>query len=211
MKIFSVKFKKSIEKSSQFFCSTFPEYAFLGRSNVGKSSLINFIINSKKEAKVSSYPGSTKFINFFLINHKWYLIDLPGYGYSLQKNRKIEKKKLIIDYVFYRKNLVCLFLLIDCRIIIQKIDLDFIQKLKNYKIHFCIVFTKTDKINTRILDKNINFCKGKIEKNFFSIPKYFKVSVKKRYGREKIIQYIQSFNESFEKKTYREKLIIPNS
>ncbi|AWU45742.1 GTP-binding protein [Blattabacterium punctulatus] len=213
MKIFSVKFKKSIENSNQFFYSTFPEYAFYGRSNVGKSSLINFIVNSKKEAKVSSYPGRTKFINFFLINHKWYLIDLPGYGYSFQKNRIIEKKKLIKDYIFYRTNLVYLFLLIDCRIIIQKLDLDFIKKLKTYKIHFCIVFTKTDKINSKILDRNINYCKEKIEKNFFSMPKYFKVSVKKKYGRKKLIQIIKNLNEYFEfkKKPYREKLIIPNS
>ncbi|AER40814.1 ribosome biogenesis GTP-binding protein YsxC [Blattabacterium sp. (Mastotermes darwiniensis) str. MADAR] len=204
MKIFSVKFKGSFVKLHQFFFHNLPEYAFSGRSNVGKSSLINFIANCKKIAKVSSHPGSTKLINFFLINHEWYLTDLPGYGYS--KRKKKEKRKLILDYVSYRKNLILLFLLMDCRTVLQKIDLDFIKKLNNLKIRFCIVFTKTDKLSSRILDKKIDLCKEEIEKTSFSMPKYFKVSVKKGYGRKEIIQHIQNFNKS-----YKEKLIIPNS
>ncbi|WP_185878393.1 ribosome biogenesis GTP-binding protein YihA/YsxC [Blattabacterium cuenoti] len=200
MKITSVKFEGSKIQSNQLFLYNFPEYAFIGRSNVGKSSLINWITNRKKLAKVSSTPGRTQFINPFLINHKWYLIDLPGYGYSSIYQKKKEKiQKLMMDYIFYRKNLVHLFLLIDSRIFLQKSDIHFIKKLKFFQIPFCIVFTKTDKIHPRILNKNIDFCKKEIEKILFSMPKYFKVSIKNRSGRDKIIQYIQNINEIFKK------------
>ncbi|WP_185856005.1 ribosome biogenesis GTP-binding protein YihA/YsxC [Blattabacterium cuenoti] len=198
MKIFSVQFKGSTVQSNQFFFSNFPEYVFAGRSNVGKSSLINFITNRKKLAKVSSNPGKTQFINHFLINHKWYLIDFPGYGYSSLKKTKKEKiQKLITGYIsFYRRNLTC-FLLIDCRrTTIQKMEKDFIQILKTFGIHFCIIFTKIDKLNQRILEKNIFLCKKQIEKIFFSIPKYFKVSVKEKYGKEKILSFIENINNT---------------
>lgn len=198
MKITSVKFEGSKIQSKKLFLSNFPEYAFIGRSNVGKSSLINWITNRRKLAKVSSTPGRTQFVNPFLINHEWYLIDLPGYGYSSICQKKKEKtQKLMMDYIFYRKNLVNLFLLIDSRIFLQKSDIHFIKKLKIFKIPFCIIFTKTDKINPRILNKNIDFCKKKIEKILFSMPKYFKVSIKNRNGRDKIIRYIQNINEIY--------------
>ncbi|WP_185849742.1 ribosome biogenesis GTP-binding protein YihA/YsxC [Blattabacterium cuenoti] len=200
MKIFSVKFEGSKIQSNQLFLYNFPEYAFIGRSNVGKSSLINWITNRRKLAKVSSTPGRTQFVNPFLINHKWYLIDLPGYGYSsICKNKKEKTQKLMMDYIFYRKNIVNIFLLIDSRICMQKLDLHFIQKLKIFQIHFCIVFTKTDKIHPMILNKNIDFCKNQIERILFSMPKYFKVSIKNRNGRDKIIQYIQNLNEIYKK------------
>ncbi|WP_185859840.1 ribosome biogenesis GTP-binding protein YihA/YsxC [Blattabacterium cuenoti] len=200
MKIFSVKFEGSKIQSNQLFIDDFPEYAFIGRSNVGKSSLINWITNRRKLAKVSSTPGRTQFVNPFLINHKWYLIDLPGYGYSsICQNKKDQTQKLMMDYIFYRKNLVNLFLLIDSRICMQKLDIHFIQKLKVFQIPFCIVFTKTDKIHPMILNKNIDFCKKKIERILFSMPKYFKVSIKNRNGREEIIQYIQNLNEIYKK------------
>ncbi|WP_185870453.1 ribosome biogenesis GTP-binding protein YihA/YsxC [Blattabacterium cuenoti] len=212
MKIFSAQFEKSTVKSNQFFFSDFPEYVFAGRSNVGKSSLINFITNRKKLAKVSSHPGRTQFINYFLINHQWYLIDLPGYGYSIIKNRKKETQKLITDYIsFFKKNLTCLFLLIDCRISVQKIDIDFMKKLKAFGIHFCIIFTKIDKLNQKTLNQNIFLCQKKIEKQIFSIPKYFKVSVKEKSGKDKIIHLIEKFNKIYENQFYRKKLMIPNS
>ncbi|WP_185866539.1 ribosome biogenesis GTP-binding protein YihA/YsxC [Blattabacterium cuenoti] len=197
MKIISVQFEGSKIQSNQLFLYNFPEYAFIGRTNVGKSSLINWITNRRKLAKISSFPGRTQFINPFLINHQWYLIDLPGYGYSSICQKKKKKiQKLMMDYIFYRKNLVNLFLLIDSRIFLQKSDIHFIQKLKFFQIPFCIVFTKTDKIYPRILNKNIDFFKKEFEKIFFSMPKYFKVSIKNRSGREKIIQYI---NEIYKK------------
>ncbi|WP_185873796.1 ribosome biogenesis GTP-binding protein YihA/YsxC [Blattabacterium cuenoti] len=193
MKIYSVKFKGSFEKlnDSSFII---PEYAFIGRSNVGKSSLINFILNCKI-AKVSSKPGCTKLINTFLINNKWFFIDLPGYGFFSIKKKKHSIKKLIINYIFYRKNLICLFLLIDSRIPIQKIDLYFIHKLKKFKINFCVIFTKIDKLNKKIFNKNISLYKTKIKK----YP-YFLISTKKKYGRKKIIQYIKNLNIIFQKK-----------
>ncbi|WP_185872171.1 ribosome biogenesis GTP-binding protein YihA/YsxC [Blattabacterium cuenoti] len=194
MKIFSVKFKGSSKELNKINNFNFPEYAFVGRSNVGKSSLINYIVGRKKIAKVSSYPGRTQYINHFLINNQWYFIDLPGYGFFSKKRIKKETQKLILDYIFYTKNLFCLFLLIDSRFFIQKIDLDFIKKLNNLKKNFCIIFTKIDKLNRKFIEKNISFCIEKIKNNGFIIPIWFKVSVKKRYGRKNIIQYIQKFH-----------------
>ncbi|ACY40115.1 GTP-binding protein [Blattabacterium sp. (Blattella germanica) str. Bge] len=208
MKIFSVKFKGS-SKTINVFIHNFPEYAFVGRSNVGKSSLINWITGRKKIAKVSSYPGRTQYINHFLINNQWYLIDLPGYGFFAEKKIKEKAQKLISDYIFHRKNLVGLFLLIDSRFLIQQIDLDFIQKLNNKKMDFCIVFTKTDKLNYKLIEKNISFCIEKIENNGFTMPVWFKVSAKKKDGRNNIIQYIKKLNDFY--KSCKQKLIIPNS
>lgn len=209
MKIFSVKFKGSLYNINQLFTSHLPEYAFVGRSNVGKSSLINGIAK-KKIAKVSSYPGRTQCINYFLINHKWYLIDLPGYGFFSIKENKKKTQKLIKDFIFHKKNVVYLFLLIDCRFIIQEIDLNFIQKLNKMKIHFCIVFTKTDKLkNHRLIDENISFFINKIKKNGFSIPIWFKVSVKNKHGINHLILYIKKLNDFYQ--SYKQKLIIPNS
>ncbi|AGW85863.1 putative GTP-binding protein EngB [Blattabacterium sp. (Nauphoeta cinerea)] len=211
MKIFSVKFKGSLKNINQLLIHNFPEYAFVGRSNVGKSSLIN-CITKKKIAKVSSYPGRTQCINYFLINHKWYLIDLPGYGFFSVKTDKQKTQKLITDYIFYQKNIVFLFLLIDCRLFIQKIDLNFIQKLNNTKIRFCIVFTKTDKLkNHRFIDENISSYIKEIKKNGCFIPTWFKVSVKNEYGINDIIQHIKKLNDFYQSYTYKRKLIIPNS
>ncbi|WP_185860664.1 ribosome biogenesis GTP-binding protein YihA/YsxC [Blattabacterium cuenoti] len=210
MKIFSVKFKKSLKNINQLFIHNFPEYAFVGRSNVGKSSLINSIAQ-KKIAKVSSSPGRTQCINYFLINHKWYLVDLPGYGYSYVKKNKKKTQKLITDYIFYKKNIIVLFLLIDCRFLMQEIDLNFIQKLNDPKIHFYIVFTKTDKFkNHRVIDENILFCIDKIKQNGFPImPIWFKVSVKNKYGINNLIRYIKKLNNFYQ--SHKQKLIIPNS
>ncbi|WP_185863194.1 ribosome biogenesis GTP-binding protein YihA/YsxC [Blattabacterium cuenoti] len=213
MKIFSVKFERSLKNINQSFIHSFPEYAFVGRSNVGKSSLIN-CITKKKIAKVSSYPGRTQCINYFLINHKWYLIDLPGYGFFSVKKEKQKTQKLITDYIFYQKNIVFLFLLIDCRLFIQKIDLNFIQKLNNTKIRFCIVFTKIDKLRNHrfIKDENICYYIKEIKKKSVSfLPIWFKVSVKNEDGINDIIQHIKKLNDFYHPYTYKRKLIIPNS
>lgn len=184
----------------------FPEYAFIGRSNVGKSSLINYIAN-KNIANVSSYLGSTRYINFFLINKKWYLIDLPGYGYSSRRKIDIDNiKKLVNNYISFRKKIISLFLLIDSRHFIQKNDFYLIKKLNNRKINFCIVFTKIDKENSLTVDKNIFRYINEIKKNKLSIPTWFKVSVKKKHGRKNIIRYMEK--ELF---LYKQKLIIPSS
>ncbi|WP_185861218.1 ribosome biogenesis GTP-binding protein YihA/YsxC [Blattabacterium cuenoti] len=211
MKITSVKFKVSLKNVNHLFVHHSPEYAFIGRSNVGKSSLINSIVK-KKIAKVSSYPGRTQCINYFLINNKWYLTDLPGYGFFSIKKSKEETQSLIKDYIFYKKNTIFLFLLIDCRLIIQKIDLDFIQKLNEMKIHFDIVFTKIDKLkNHRLINKNISLCLKKIKENMFHIPIWFKVSVKNKYGIKNLIQHIKKLNNFYQSQSSKQKLIIPNS
>ncbi|WP_185850325.1 ribosome biogenesis GTP-binding protein YihA/YsxC [Blattabacterium cuenoti] len=208
MKITSVKFKRSIVDINQYHNndSIFPEYAFFGRSNVGKSSLINYIVN-KNVANVSSYLGSTRYINFFLINNKWYLIDLPGYGYSSRRKIDVDNiKKLVDNYIFFRKKTISLFLLIDSRLFIQKNDFDLIKKLNNKKINFCVVFTKIDKISSLTVDKNIFCYINEIKKNKLSIPIWFKVSVKKKYGRKNIIRYMEE-----QLLVYKQKLIIPSS
>ncbi|WP_185864415.1 ribosome biogenesis GTP-binding protein YihA/YsxC [Blattabacterium cuenoti] len=206
MKIFSVKFKKSVVDINQYSNHRyiFPEYAFAGRSNVGKSSLINYIVN-KKIANVSSHLGSTRYINYFLINRKWYLIDLPGYGYSLRKKNDIQK--LVNNYLFVKNNkIISLFLLIDSRMFIQESDFNLIKKLNDNKINFCIVFTKIDKMSNLTIDKNICRYINVIKNNKLSIPTWFKVSVKKKYGRKNIIRYMEE-----QLSIYKQKLIIPNS
>ncbi|WP_185882884.1 ribosome biogenesis GTP-binding protein YihA/YsxC [Blattabacterium cuenoti] len=203
MKIFSVKFKKSISDINQFIVNkNYPEYAFAGRSNVGKSSLINCITNRRSIARVSSHPGSTKLINHFIINQEWYLIDLPGYGFSSNKYLKKTNNKLIIDYIFYRKTITCLFLLIDCRILMQKIDINFINFLNKKKIKFCIVFTKVDKLkNMNILDHHIVSYFSKMKKKMI-YPKYFKISSKKKLGIKNMKQYIEELNQLQKKAHY---------
>ncbi|WP_238785054.1 ribosome biogenesis GTP-binding protein YihA/YsxC [Blattabacterium cuenoti] len=195
MKIFSVKFKGSFKDINHNH--HIPEYAFMGRSNVGKSSLINSIAK-KKIAKISSCPGRTQGINYFLINHKWYLIDFPGYGFFYVKKNKKKTQKLITDYIFHKKNIVFSFLLIDCRFLIQEIDLNFIQKLNDTKMRFCIVFTKIDKLkNYRLFNKNISFYINKMNKNGCFMPMWFTVSVKNKYGINEIIRYIKKLNDLY--------------
>ena len=134
------------------------EYAFIGRSNVGKSSLINLITEKKQLAKISRKPGKTQLINHFLINKEWYLVDLPGYGYAtVSKKQKEEFQKLIFSYLENRESLMCLFVLLDCRHKAQKIDLEFMQWLGEKEIPFVIIFTKTDKLGKIVLQKKISF------------------------------------------------------
>ncbi|WP_185871596.1 ribosome biogenesis GTP-binding protein YihA/YsxC [Blattabacterium cuenoti] len=213
MKIISVKFKGSLKNISQFRLLTHnvPEHAFVGRSNVGKSSLINSI-TKKKIAKVSSYPGRTQSINYFLINHKWYLVDLPGYGFFSVKKLKERTQKLIRNFILNKKNNIFLFLLIDCRFFLQKKDLNFIKKLNNLKIHFCIVFTKMDKLKSfRLFDEKISFFLKEIKKNNIPVPTWFKVSAKKKHGINNLIRYIKKLNDFYFFHIHKQKLIIPNS
>lgn len=173
-----------------------PEYALIGRSNVGKSSLINMLCNKKKLAKTSSRPGKTQLINHFLINKKWYLVDLPGYGYArASKTQKKTFQKFIIDYFIKRKELVSAFLLIDLRHNPQPIDMDFLRWLGENFIPFSIVFTKADKINEKDLERKVSDYLLKLKEEWESLPQYFVTSSEKKLGQESILNYIKQTNE----------------
>ena len=176
-----------------------PEYAFIGRSNVGKSSLINMLCNQKKLAKTSSRPGKTQLINHFLINKKWYLVDLPGYGYArASKTQKKTFQKFIVDYFTKRKELVSAFLLIDIRHKPQPIDLDFLRWLGEHFIPFSIVFTKADKIKEKEIETKVSDYLEVLKEEWESLPLYFVTSSEKRLGREPLLNYIQQINQSID-------------
>ena len=177
---------------------TLPEYAFIGRSNVGKSSLINSIVNQKNLAKVSSKPGKTQLINHFLINDKWYLVDLPGFGYAkISKTKRQEFQKMIRNYLSYRENLMCLFVLIDLRLKPQIIDQNFMQWLAIAKIPFKIVFTKSDKVNKNSVTKNIKKYKEYMLEEWEEIPEIFVTSSLKKTGLIEIENFINQTNKLF--------------
>ena len=171
-----------------------PDFAFIGRSNVGKSSLINMLCNHKNLAKTSAKPGKTQLINHFSINNKqWYLVDLPGYGYA--RTSKINKEKwasMIVDYLCKRENLHCVFVLIDSRLEPQKIDLEFIDWLGENGLPFVLVFTKTDKISAVQADKNIATFKREMSKSWDEIPPIFKTSSVENKGRTEILEFIEN-------------------
>ncbi|MBI9054306.1 MAG: YihA family ribosome biogenesis GTP-binding protein [Bacteroidales bacterium] len=174
-----------------------PEYAFVGRSNVGKSSLINMLMDRKKLAKTSQTPGKTQLINSFFINKKWYLVDLPGYGYAkVAKSTRKDFNKLIKDYVEFRKNLMCLFVLLDSRHKPQQNDLLFMRWLGEKGIPFCMIFTKTDKISSSELNKNLNNYKKEMLKNWEALPEIFVTSSEHKIGRSEILSFIGKINES---------------
>jgi len=180
--------------------SKLPEYAFIGRSNVGKSSLINMLCNRKRLAKTSSRPGKTKLINHFLINNKWHLVDLPGYGYArASKTQKKTFQKFITDYFNKRKELVSAFLLIDIRHEPQPPDLDFMRWLGENYIPFTIVFTKADKIKEREIEKKVSDYLEKLKEDWESLPKYFITSSEKRMGRDELLGHIHEINENIPK------------
>jgi GTP-binding protein len=169
-----------------------PEYAFIGRSNVGKSSLINMLTNQKKLAKTSSTPGKTQMINHFLINGQWYLVDLPGYGFARMPVSEREKMmKMIREYVLKRKNLVCLFLLIDARLEMQKTDRQFLQFLGSNQVPFALVFTKTDKFTGNRIRQNIEHYKKTLLESWESLPPVFLTSALLRKGRGELLEFIQ--------------------
>ena len=176
-----------------------PEYAFIGRSNVGKSSLINMLVNNDKLAKTSGTPGKTQLINHFNIDNKWYIVDLPGYGFakvSLASRKKWEK--MIEDYLRKRENLVTVFILIDSRHSPQKNDLEFVNRLGEWKIPFCLVFTKADKENQRTVSKNVKDYLDKMRTTWQFLPQHFVTSTIKKMGRDKILSLIEEMNKEFE-------------
>lgn len=177
--------------------SHLPEYAFIGRSNVGKSSLINMLTGRKNLAKVSGKPGKTRLINHFLINDNWHLVDLPGYGYAkVSKQEKKTFQKYITAYFEKRQQLVNTFILIDCRHDPQPIDLDFLEWMGMNAIPFSIVFTKADKLKPQALERNIADYKAKLMETWVELPPYFVTSSANKTGREEILDYIQSINET---------------
>ncbi|MBZ9627957.1 ribosome biogenesis GTP-binding protein YihA/YsxC [Psychroflexus sp. CAK1W] len=197
MKIKTSAFVVSNSDVAKCPVSHLPEYAFIGRSNVGKSSLINMITGRKNLAKVSGKPGKTRLINHFLINDNWHLVDLPGYGYA--KVSKLEKKtfqKYITAYFEKRQQLVNTFILIDCRHEPQPIDLEFLEWMGTNAIPFSIVFTKADKLKPQALEKNIADYKAKLAETWAELPPYFVTSSANKTGRDEILDYIQNINET---------------
>ena len=196
MHIKSAKFVISNSEISKCPQSSIPEYAFIGRSNVGKSSLINSLCDKKKLAKTSSRPGKTQLINHFLINENWYLVDLPGYGYArVSKTQKKIFQTFITKYFKYRSQLVNAFLLVDIRHEPQSIDLKFMEWLEENLIPFSIVFTKADKLNTKSIEKNINDYKSKmLISNWEEIPSIFITSAQNKSGSKEILNYINQLN-----------------
>ena len=177
--------------------SKLTEFAFIGRSNVGKSSLINMLCNRKDLAMTSSKPGKTLLINHFLINNNWHLVDLPGYGYATTGKKMRDKLQEIIEnYILYREQLTCLFLLIDCRHESQKIDLEFMEWLGENGIPFSIVFTKLDKLSHVKGVENIKAYKDKLAEQWEELPPIFLTSSEKRTGRDELLNYIEDINKS---------------
>ncbi|WP_321480125.1 ribosome biogenesis GTP-binding protein YihA/YsxC [uncultured Bacteroides sp.] len=178
-----------------------PEYAFIGRSNVGKSSLINMLTARKGLAMTSATPGKTMLINHFIINEDWYLVDLPGYGYARRGVKGQEQIRTIIeDYILEREQMTNLFLLIDSRLEAQKIDLEFMEWLGENGIPFSIVFTKTDKLKGGKIRHNINMYLRKLKEQWEELPPHFITSSETRLGRDEILNYIETINESLKHK-----------
>ncbi len=200
MLIREATFVCSSSKVSQCPKVTLPEYAFIGRSNVGKSSLINMLTGVKDLAKVSSQPGKTKLINHFIIDQSWYLVDLPGYGYAkTSKKERSTFSSIITGYIGHREGLTMLFVLIDSRLAPQPIDLDFISKLGEYGVPFGIIFTKFDKLTKREKQVNIERYKQRLLEDWEELPPIFITSSEKHVGKEELLEYIDSVNRQLKK------------
>ncbi len=197
MEITSADFIISNTQVSKCPQNGLPEYAFIGRSNVGKSSLINMLTKRPKLAMTSSTPGKTLLINHFLINKKWYLVDLPGYGYA-QRGKKQQEKitRIIEDYILEREQMTNLFVLIDVRLEPQKIDMEFIEWLGENGIPFAIIFTKADKLTVNKVRTNVDLYMKKLQEEWEELPPYFITSSEKGTGRNEILDYIAEINHS---------------
>ncbi len=201
MKIKSSEFVISNSKVTHCPKDPIPEYAFIGRSNVGKSSLINMLTQKKSLAKTSGRPGKTQLINHFKINDNWFLVDLPGYGYArVSKKEKKTFQKYITDYFIERQQLVCAFVLIDIRHEPQKVDLEFMEWMGENAIPFCIIFTKADKLRPKSIDTHVNnYIKILLDGIWEEAPNYFITSSSKSIGREDVLNYIDAINTEFYK------------
>ncbi len=191
MQITTIEFKQSVATLEQCPVAKFPEIAFIGRSNVGKSSLINFLANRKELAKTSQTPGKTQTLNYYLVNNRWYLVDMPGYGYArTSRKNRFGWELLIKNYILKRETLYNLFLLVDSRHEPLATDLDFIQWLGENRIPFTIVFTKIDKISATQLNKNLVKYKNRLLQDWEELPPIFSTSVIANHGRQEILNYI---------------------
>ena len=200
MKVRSAEFIMSNSNVMKAPKDRIPEYAFIGRSNVGKSSLINMLMERKDLAKISGKPGKTQLINHFKINEEWFLVDLPGYGYAkVSKKKRTIFQSFIENYFKEREQLVCTFVLIDSRHDPQKIDLEFMQFLGENQIPFCIVFTKADKLGSSKLNKQITSYKKKLLNTWETIPTSFITSSSSGLGREEFLDFINSVNQDVAK------------
>ena len=197
MQIKSAEFFISNSRADQCPVTDKPEYAFIGRSNVGKSSLINMLTQRKALAMTSSTPGKTMLINHFVINDEWFLVDLPGYGYAKRGKKEVEKlQKLISYYVLNREELTCLFVLIDSRLKPQKIDLEFIQFLGENGVPVGLIFTKADKTKRGELKRNVEAFLNTLREEWEELPPYFITSSDNGLGRDEVLNYIQQINDS---------------
>ena len=196
MEIKKAEFTLSAPMVSMCPNDTKPEYAFIGRSNVGKSSLINMLTNNKKLAKTSATPGKTLLINHFIINNEWYLVDLPGYGFAKRSKKEIAKlDQMIQGYILQREQLVNVFLLVDVRLEPQKIDLEFIDWLGQSSVPFAIVFTKADKISPTKVRQNMEAYRQVLLESWEELPPIFVTSSEKKQGRDDVLDYIDSINK----------------
>ena len=197
MRIKTATFVVSNQEVSKCPKNNLPEYAFIGRSNVGKSSLINMLTNQKKLAKTSGRPGKTQLINHFIINQQWYLVDLPGYGYArVSRSTKNIFQKFITAYFKQRKQLVCAFVLIDIRHEPQPIDLEFMQWLGENAIPFNIVFTKSDKLKPKAVERNIENYSVVLKEQWEELPQYFITSSLNYDGKDELLTHIGQINAS---------------
>lgn len=197
MEIKTAEFTLSAPRVSMCPQDDKPEYAFIGRSNVGKSSLINMLCRNKKLAKTSSTPGKTLLINHFIINKEWYLVDLPGYGFAKRSKKEIARlDQMINGYILQRSQLVSVFVLVDVRLEAQKIDIDFINWLGQSSIPFAIVFTKADKLTAAKVALQVEAYKKVLLKTWEELPPCFITSAEKRLGREELLDYIEKINQS---------------
>jgi GTP-binding protein len=195
MEIKSAEFSLSAPMVSLCPKDTKPEYAFIGRSNVGKSSLINMLTRNRKLAKTSATPGKTLLINHFIINKEWYLVDLPGYGYAKRSKKEVARlDQMISGYILQREQLVNVFVLVDIRLEPQKIDLEFIDWLGQSSVPFSIVFTKADKLSTSKVTQNVEAYKQVLLESWEELPPMFVTSAESRLGREELLQYIENIN-----------------
>ncbi|UYQ92036.1 ribosome biogenesis GTP-binding protein YihA/YsxC [Chitinophaga horti] len=175
-----------------------PEYAFIGRSNVGKSSLINMLTGREKLAKTSGTPGKTQLINHFLINKQWYIVDLPGYGFAkVSQSQRRQWSQMIENYLRKRTNLVNIFVLIDSRHTPQQIDIDFVNQLGEWQVPFSLVFTKADKSTQLEVSRNIKAFLNKLRENWEFLPAHYVTSTVKRMGRDKILEFVDELNARF--------------
>lgn len=197
--IYRAKFEKSSADLSQCPAASIPEFVFIGRSNVGKSSLINMLCNIKGLAKTSGTPGKTQLINHFLIDESWYLVDLPGYGYArTSKVNRAGFKKMIYDYLEKRENLINVFVLVDCRHDPQKIDIEFMEWLATKNIPFSIIFTKLDKLTSTKLNKSLMKYSRVLLEKWETLPPIFRSSAESKTGKEEITHYIQQLTGDLE-------------